>query len=169
MLGMRLTREFLTSPLIGTNGTVYGVPADRFFPRLKAEGDCLVWAGGRKTNGYGQMGIGGNRAVYTHRIAWALAEGVLEDADLVLHHCDNPPCCKREHLFLGTHKVNSDDKIAKGRFSPGASRPPTDPRKVALIQKLSAAGLKAPAIGRAVELSATQVRNILRKYGPLAC
>lgn len=161
---MRLTRELLTSPLVGANGTFYGVPASRFLSRLEAEGDCLVWpAKGRKSNGYGQMGLGG-RAVYTHRVAWALAEGVLEDEDLVLHKCDNPPCAKREHLFLGTHKSNSDDKIAKGRFKPGASRPPTDAKKVALVQRLLATGLKAPAIGRAVNLSATQVRNILAKY-----
>lgn len=166
---MRLTREFLTSPLVGANGVVYGVPGDRFLSRLKVEGGCLVWGGGRKDNGYGQMGIGNNRTVYTHRIAWALAEGVLEDDDLVLHRCDNPPCCKPEHLFLGTHKSNSDDKIAKGRFRPGAPRPPTDPGKVALIQRLRATGLKPPGIGRAVNLSATQVRNILRKYGEAPC
>lgn len=33
----------------------------------------------------------------------------------ILHECDNPRCVNPLHLFEGTDKDNSDDKVKKGR------------------------------------------------------
>lgn len=51
-----------------------------------------------------------------HRVAWEAhnAEPVPEGM-IVMHTCDNPPCCNPSHLRLGTHADNTADMYAKGR------------------------------------------------------
>lgn len=58
----------------------------------------------------------GSRKWLAHRLAWWISTGKQPDPDrLVLHHCDNPPCCNPAHLFLGTQADNMRDMIEKGR------------------------------------------------------
>jgi hypothetical protein len=33
----------------------------------------------------------------------------------VCHRCDNPPCVRPDHLFLGTVQENNEDRERKGR------------------------------------------------------
>ena len=76
---------------------------------------CIEWV--RKSVTRGGYGVisDGSRQVATHRIAWQLANGQIPVGLNVLHHCDNPPCCNVEHLFLGTKANNTHDMTAKGR------------------------------------------------------
>jgi hypothetical protein len=78
---------------------------------------CWLWQGGG-SHGYGTMKFlinGKYSTMRAHRIAFVLAGGTIPPGKLVLHRCDTPACCNPLHLFLGTHKDNSDDKIAKNR------------------------------------------------------
>jgi len=77
---------------------------------------CIVWTGQRNEKGYG-VGSKRNTQVLAHRIAYELANGSEPGEMQVCHHCDNPPCCNPEHLFLGTAKDNAADMCAKGRQS----------------------------------------------------
>ena len=83
------------------------------------ESPCWVWTGYRNEHGYGMFGIGDvwGRA---HRHSFILENGPLPNLPgyhgaCVLHRCDNPPCIRADHLFLGTHGENVADMRQKGR------------------------------------------------------
>lgn len=75
---------------------------------------CIEFMGSRDRHGYGMMRYNAKNQG-AHRVAWTLTYGEIPDGLLVLHSCDNPPCCNPKHLRLGTMKDNMEDKIARGR------------------------------------------------------
>jgi hypothetical protein len=85
------------------------------------ESGCHEWTGSRFLSGYGRVKINGvtHRA---HRLVWACAHGPIPEGMFVLHRCDNPPCVRLDHLFLGTHADNMADMAAKGRASRNLTR-----------------------------------------------
>jgi len=84
---------------------------DRMAPRLvvPALGPCLEYLGGRTPLGYGMVTVDGKK-VYAHRHAYELTNGPLAPGALVCHRCDNPACCKPEHLYAGTASDNARDR-----------------------------------------------------------
>lgn len=92
--------------------------AAAFWNRVDKTGDCWLWTGGLSTRGYGRTTLR-DRSLDTHRFAWMVSYGPIPDGLCVCHHCDNPPCCRPEHLFLGTHADNNADREAKGRTARG--------------------------------------------------
>lgn len=74
---------------------------------------CFLWIASHDRKGYGNFLFpNGTKA---HQFAWDLANGPRPRGVLVLHRCDNPPCVRPRHLFLGSLADNVDDMIAKGR------------------------------------------------------
>lgn len=89
----------------------------RFFAHIEPRGECWEWCGSRDTSGYGLIQFN-HRIHKTHRLMYYLARGDIPAGFWVLHKCDNPPCVKPTHLFLGTGKDNSQDREMKGRHIP---------------------------------------------------
>jgi hypothetical protein len=85
-----------------------------FWLKVKQIGKCRIWIGSKDKHGYGEIQYKGKKWA-THRLAYHLVNGSIPDGMDILHKCDNPPCCKPEHLFPGTQKDNVDDMMKKGR------------------------------------------------------
>lgn len=97
--------------------------SERLWARVdkRGPGECWEWQGWRHPAGHGQIGRGrrADGLAYTHVVAWELTNGPVPDGSYVCHHCDNPPCCNPDHLFLGSPAANTHDMIAKLRHSYG--------------------------------------------------
>lgn len=77
-------------------------------------GGCWPWTRSTNGDGYGLLRVG-DRITRTHQHAWRLTHGPIPAGMEVCHRCDNPPCCRPDHLFLGTHEENMADMRLKGR------------------------------------------------------
>ncbi len=99
--------------------------AERFWPMVDPYGPtqphtpelgrCWEWIGCRDKNGYGKTRDADKSHIRTHRVSWILHNGPIPEGLWVLHRCDNPPCVRPDHLWLGTAKDNSEDMFKKGR------------------------------------------------------
>lgn len=102
-------------------------------------GQCWVWTGGLRGNGYAAIGGGGHGApnLLVHRVAWSLADGLMPPDDMVIGHtCDTRVCVRNDsrgtytvngveyprwgHLFLCPKTANYNDMLQKGRQAIGA-------------------------------------------------
>ena len=75
----------------------------------------LIKRNGEVLEGYGQIKHDDGTNDCVHRVVWKMAHGVIPKGMYVCHSCDNPPCIRLEHLFLGTPGDNTADMMAKGR------------------------------------------------------
>jgi hypothetical protein len=83
---------------------------------ITTESGCMEWQNNCYPNGYGRLTFLG-KPQSVHRVIWKILKGGIPKGLRVLHKCDNRPCCNPEHLFLGTHQDNMDDKVKKGRHT----------------------------------------------------
>lgn len=89
----------------------------RFWTKVRApsEFQCWTWDGRTNDKGYGRFDDG----TPAHRWAYEYFNGPIPKGLLVLHSCDNPPCCNPRHLRAGTHQENMDDAVKRGRMHRG--------------------------------------------------
>lgn len=96
-----------------------------FFNKIvETQSGCHIFIGGRNNEGYGNFWDNGV-CKKAHRFAYECWYGPIPSGKLVLHKCDNPPCCNPYHLYLGTDADNTIDKLKRGRMASvaGANNP----------------------------------------------
>jgi hypothetical protein len=91
---------------------------ERFWRRVTmgSESECWLWTDRRCPRGYGIFAVLG-KAYRAHRFALMSVGTSVPDDMVVMHTCDNPPCCNPSHLRVGTIAENNRDCAAKGRNS----------------------------------------------------
>jgi hypothetical protein len=101
---------------LGDSGTLI----ERLLEKIKIDEvtNCWEYQGGKNNLGYGMI-RDEKRMRTTHRVSYEEHNNVKIPPGLcVCHKCDNPKCVNPAHLWLGTHKQNSKDMLAKGRAKP---------------------------------------------------
>lgn len=115
---------------------------------------CWGWSGCRGTDGYGAVQTN-NKRTPAHRASWELHNGPIPNGMLVLHRCDNPPCTRPDHLFLGTDKDNAKDRETKGR---GTGTPENIRR---MVLEMFCSGSTIPATAERLGISNNTARRVI--------
>ncbi len=92
--------------------------AERLYSNTKLVGECMIWQGAIRANGYGLFwSAAAPFPKRAHRISYEIANKVkLNSSQHVCHTCDNRACINPAHLFLGNAKININDARVKGRL-----------------------------------------------------
>lgn len=148
------------------------IPAsDRFWTKVDKSGNCWEWTAYRDGLGYGFFRMTPAEPMWrAHRAAWTLVNGPIPEGMVVCHRCDNPPCVRIDHLFLGTNQDNVDDRVAKGRSSRqvphfGEASPNaklTAAQVYEIRRRYAAGGVGQRELGEKFGISQTHIGRIVR-------
>lgn len=125
----------------------------------KSENGCWPWLGSRTDQGYGRLRVNG-KALLPHRVVWELTHGEIPPGKIVIHKCDNPSCCRPDHLKLATQKENMQDASRKGRMRRVKSK--LSKKAVLEIVSLRRQGVPTRIVAPMFNVRPRVVRNIMR-------
>ena len=81
---------------------------------------CWIWTGAVTSVGYGLcQSVKRKKTASAHRVAYEAFIGEIPNGMIVAHACDNRLCVNPNHLWLATHKENSQDMVNKKRSARG--------------------------------------------------
>ena len=93
--------------------------SERFWRFVNKTDTCWLWTAFKDKDGYGSFTDENRHSMRAHRASWIIHNGAIPIGMCVCHKCDNPPCVRPDHLFLGTRQDNTIDMVNKGRHGGG--------------------------------------------------
>lgn len=85
------------------------------------ENNCFICTS-HKPDSYGYFRIKENKEVkMLHRVIYEECFDSIPNGYMVRHRCDNPSCINPEHLEVGTHRDNMDDRDNRNRTLKGSN------------------------------------------------
>ena len=120
---------------------------------------CWEWVAARDSRGYGRFGLDNGKTILAHRYSWEIYKGPIPPGGHICHRCDNPPCVRPGHLFLGSALLNQRDSMKKGR----KTNPPIHSGETHHKAKLTLK--KVSAIRKAYSSKGVSQRKLAKEYG----
>ena len=124
------------------------------------ESGCWLWMGTLEKDGYGRL----NKKP-VHRLSWEFHRGEIPRAKMILHTCDIHSWVNPDHLYVGSHQDNMDDKVIRDRAAKGSKHGMTVLSE-ALVQEIAGMirqGSGIAYISKILGVREYHVKNI--KYG----
>lgn len=125
--------------------------------QVPTETGCLEWLGYCDKDGYGLKSFyldGRYKTFRSHRLAYQSIHGDIPEGLVVRHTCDNPSCCNPDHLTIGTHRENIQDKLDRGRAAGGRNTGAKNPNSKLTEQHV-----------REIRSSAESNKRLAAQYG----
>jgi hypothetical protein len=132
---------------------------DRFHKYVMPEPNTGCWLWSRPLrNGYGLFSIK-RKTVSAHRYSFEYYKHLITNNSDVCHSCDVASCVNPDHLFLGTHQENMNDRDKKGRCQKGEKhyRTKLSNIQITIIREACSKGFSNASIGRYFNVS----RNVI--------
>jgi hypothetical protein len=111
-----------------------------------------------RNDGYISVKIKGKN-IRVHRLVYELHNGKIDNGLVVMHTCDNPSCINPNHMELGTHKENMEDKSKKNRTPKSQVRLTQDKKLELCLSNLTESDLC-----KKYGVSYRTVRNVKKRY-----
>ena len=124
---------------------------------------CWIWLGAVSNWGYGVVYPLGRRGKQhrAHRLIYELHRGPIPNDLLACHKCDNTQCVNPDHIFLGTHSENAQDRSKKGRNADQKGEKGNNSRlDWSDVKAIRASNLSNKALATLFSVNASQISRI---------
>ena len=121
---------------------------------------CWNWKKYKNKDGRGYCHFN-NKTIMASRASYLSFIGEISENLEVCHKCDNPSCVNPEHLFIGTHKDNIEDRDLKGRGARGEKLGKLKEQDILEIRNFREKGFSQQKIADIFKVRQTTISRIL--------